>query len=303
MDFQIKGISRWSINHWKDSICDWHRSTSWNVFQDLAQSFCVKTYRGFQQVHVKCWSFRTADVNSAGRIVVFFRCLEVKMKNPWKSSVLGRLRYRHSDTVDLCRKKDVFLKLSNKIHLPSGSEPTTAASATTPKGDWNDFIMQNDDSNVRIFLCIPRCFSKFGHPFWESKSPHEETFQFGWTIITVFDHQVMWNSEPSWNYPRSLRSPWHPGRGGSNWCVIQSFWMPMQMATFSAFYTTNPMSLSHLSLVFTARIWWVTHLSRFLRQLRLPNPLETSWNIPQNCWRRPCTVISISGSCRFLTRW
>lgn len=142
--------------------------------------FALKLTGVFQQVHVKCWSFRTADVNSAGRIVVFFRCLEVKMKNPWKSSVLGRLRYRHSDTVDLYRKRDVFLKLSrNKIHLPSGSEPTTAASATTPKGDWNEFIMQNDDSNLRIFLCIPRCFSKFGHPFWESKVPMMRHFSLG----------------------------------------------------------------------------------------------------------------------------
>ena len=302
MDFQIKGISTWSINHWKDSICDWHRSTSWNVFQDLAQSFCVKTYRGFQQVHVKCWSFGTADVNSAGRIVVFFRCLEVKMKNPWKSSVLGRLRYRHSDTVDLCRKKDVFLKLSrNKIHLPSGSEPTTAASATTPKGDWNEFIMQNDDSNLRIFLCIPRCFSKFGHPFWESKSPHDETFQFGWTIITVFDHQVVWNTEPSWNFRGVCVR-----RGTAEVETIDVSSSPFECrCKWPRFphFQTNPMSLSHLSLFFTARIWWVTHLSRFLRQLRFPNPLETVWKIPQNCWRRPCTVISISGSCRFPTRW
>lgn len=293
MDFQIKGISTWSINHWKDSICDWHRSTSWNVFQDLAQSFCVKTYRGFQQVHVKCWSFRTADVNSAGRIVVFFRCLEVKMKNPWKSSVLGRLRYRHSDTVDLCRKKDVFLKLSrNKIHLPSGSEPTTAASATTPKGDWNEFSMQNDDSNLRIFLCIPRCFSKFGHPFWESKVPMMRHFSLGERSLQFLI--TRWCGIPSRGTPAEVET-----------IDVSSspFECRCKWPRFPHFQTIRKMSLSHLSLFFTARIWWVTHLSRFLRQLRFPNPLETSWNIPQNCWRRPCTVISISRSCRFPTRW
>lgn len=70
-------------------ICDfWHRSTSWNVFQDLAQSFCIKNPQGFSAgPRDVSWSFRTVDVNSAGKIVVFFRCLEVKMKYPWKSSV------------------------------------------------------------------------------------------------------------------------------------------------------------------------------------------------------------------------
>ena len=301
MDFRIKGISTWSINHWKDSICDWHRSTSWNVFQDLAQSFCVKTYRGFQQVHVKCWSFRTVDVNSAGRIV-FFGCLEVKMKNPWKSSVLGRLRYRHSDTVDLCRKKDVFLKLSrNKIHLPSGSEPTTAASATTPKGDWNEFIMQNDDSNVRIFLCIPRCFSKFGHPFWESKVPMMRHFSLGERSLRFLI--TRWCGIPS---PLEISAEFAFAVAPQRWKQLMCHPVLLNAdANGHVFRIFRPIPCPgrHLSLFFTARIWWVTHLSRFLRQLRFPNPLETVWKIPQNCWRRPCTVISISGSCRFPTRW